>query len=121
MKTVEILELDDLMDPEDWCRPLQITSMNGGHSDYYSFESCYTGAPENNSKWVKVKFILGKHFHNKPVREYNKVMKEFGMYYEFVRGDVPQTHKLNLKDYNVTDHTKVFYDDDYKDDDDGSY
>jgi hypothetical protein len=118
MRTVNILELDDLIDPEDWCRPLQIISMNGGHSDYYSFESCYTGAPENNSKWVKVKFILGKHFHNKPVRDYNKAMGKFGIYYEFVRGDIPQTHKLSLSGYNITDHTKVSYreDEDYDDD-----
>ena len=96
MTTVNILELDDLIGAEDWCRPLQITSMNGGHSDYYSFESCYTGAPENNVEWVKVKYILGKHFHNKPVREYNKVMKEFGIYYEFVRKSFTKNNKFSL-------------------------
>lgn len=111
MKTVEILELDDLIDPEDWCRPLQIVSMSGGYSDYYSFQSQYSGAPENNVKWVKVKFILGKPWHGKSVREYNKAMREFGTY-EFVRGEIPQAHKLSLKDYNVTDHTKVFRQDD---------
>lgn len=111
MKTVEILELDDLIDPEDWCRPLQIVSMSGGHSDYYSFQSCYTGAPENNAKWVKVKFILGKPWHGKSVMEYNKAMSKFGTY-EFVRGEIPTSHKLNLKDYNVTDHTKVYREDD---------
>lgn len=117
MKTVQILELDDIIEPEDWCRPLQIVSMNGGHSDYYSFESCYTGAPENNVEWVKVKYILGKGWHGKPVREYTNAMSKFGYRYEFVRGDVPQSHKLNLKGYTITDHTKVFY----KDDDDESY
>lgn len=112
MKTVQILEADDCVDPEDWCRPLQIVSMNGGHSDYYSFQSCYTGAPENNVEWVKVKYILGKGWHGKPVREYTNAMSKFGYRYEFVRGDVPQSHKLNLKGYNVTDHTKVFYNED---------
>ena len=112
MKTVQILEADDIVDPEDWCRPLQIISMNGGHSDYYSFESCYTGAPENNVKWVKVKYILGKGWHGKPVKEYTNAMKKFGYAYEFVRGEIPNTHKLNLNGYNVTDHTKVFYNDD---------
>ena len=28
--------------------------------------------------------------------------------FEFVRGDIPQRSKLSLKDYNITDHTKVF-------------
>ena len=109
MKTVQILEADDCVDPEDWCRPLQIISMNGGMSDYYSFESCYTGAPENNVKWVKVKYILGKGWHGKPVKEYTNAMSKFGYRYEFVRGEVPNSHRLNLKGYNITDHTKVFY------------
>lgn len=112
MKTVQILEAGDAIHPEDWCRPLQITSMNGGHSDYYSFESPYTGAPENNAKWVKVKFILGKGWHGKLVSEYTKAMREFNYVYEFVRGEIPNSHKLNLRGYSITDHTKVFYNED---------
>jgi len=113
MKTVQILEYDDLVDPEDWCRPLSIVSMSGGHSDYYSFSNTYSGAPENNVKWVKVKFILGKPWHGKSVREYNTTMKDFlGSGYEFIRGEIPNSHKLSLTDYNVTDHTKVYRKDD---------
>jgi hypothetical protein len=37
MINVQILEANDIVDPEDWCRPLSIVSMSGGHSDYYSF------------------------------------------------------------------------------------
>ena len=113
MKTVQILELDDLIDPEDWCRPLQIVSMNGGHSDYYSFESCYTGAPENNVKWVKVKYILGHGWHGKTVKELDAGLGKF-VKYEFIRGDIPKRQQLDLRDYNITDHTKEYY----KDDDD---
>jgi hypothetical protein len=107
MKTVNILELDDVIDPEDWCRPLQVVSMSGGYSDHYSFQSQYTGAPENNVKWVKVKYILGKGWHGQTVRQYNICMRQFGTY-EFVRGDIPDSHKLNLNDYRVTDYTKVY-------------
>jgi hypothetical protein len=117
MKTVQILEADDIIDPEDWCRPLSLTTMNGGHSDYYSFESCYTGAPENNVKWVKVKYILGIASRgDKTVKELDKVLGQY-VKYEFVRGDIPQRQRLSLRDYNITDYTKVFYRE-HDDDDD---
>ena len=50
MITVQILEDTDTIQPTDWCRPLRLTTMSGGMSDYYSFESCYSGLPENNVK-----------------------------------------------------------------------
>ncbi len=107
MITVQMLEADDIVEPEDWCRPLSITSMSGGHSDYYSFKSQYTGAPENNVKWVKVKYILGNPWHSKTVAEIDTGLGKF-VKYEFVRGDIPQRQILSLKDYNITDHTKKF-------------
>jgi hypothetical protein len=115
MITVQILEAMDHVEPEDWCRPLSLTTMNGGHSDYYSFESCYTGAPENNVKWVKVKYILGRGWHGKTVKEIDAALGKF-VQYEFVRGDIPRRQQLNLRDYNITDHTKVYYKDDEDDD-----
>ena len=111
MKTILMLEADDVVEPEDWCRPLSIVSMSGGHSDYYSFSSQYTGAPENNVKWVKVKYILGKPWHGKTVKEIDFGLGQF-VKYEFVRGDIPRRQVLSLTDYNITDHTKVFYHDD---------
>lgn len=107
MIALQLLEADDIVDPEDWCRPLSIVSMGGGHSDYYSFQSQYTGAPENNVKWVKVKYILGKPWHGKTVKQIDNGLGEF-IKYEFVRGDIPQRSKLSLKGYNITDHTKKF-------------
>ena len=107
MITVQILEADDCVDPEDWCRPLSIVSMSGGHSDYYSFQSQYTGAPENNVKWVKVKYILGKPWHGQTVKAIDRALGQY-VKYEYVRGDIPQRSKLSLKDYNITDHTKKF-------------
>ncbi len=109
MISLQLLEKDDTVDPEDWCRPLSITSMSGGYSDYYSFKNQYTGAPENNVKWVKVKYILGKPWHGKTVKE---IDAELGMFikYEYVRGDIPTRSKLSLRGYTITDHTKVFRD-----------
>jgi hypothetical protein len=117
MKTLQLLEADDCVHPEDWCRPLSIVSMSGGHSDYYSFQSQYTGAPENNVKWVKVKYILGKGWHGCPVKEIDKGLGKY-VKYEYVRGDLPRRSILSLSDYNVTDHTKVFRKEDEEIDDD---
>lgn len=115
MITLQLLEKDDIVEPEDWCRPLSIVSMSGGHSDYYSFKNQYTGAPENNVKWVKVKYILGKCWHGKTVKE---IDAELGMFikYEYVRGDIPTRSKLSLKGYNITDHTKVYIEEEQDDD-----
>jgi hypothetical protein len=112
MITLQLLEANDIVEPEDWCRPLQLMSMNGGHSDYYSFESCYTGAPENNVKWVKVKYILGVASRgDKTVKDLDQTLGKF-IKYEFVRGDLPVRSRLSLSGYNITDHTKHFYHED---------
>lgn len=117
MINLQLLEANDFVEAEDWCRPLSITSMSGGHSDYYSFKSQYTGAPENNVKWVKVKYILGKGWHGQTVREIDKGLGKY-VKYEFVRGSIPKRSQLDLSDYNITDHTKVYYqeEDEYDDD-----
>ena len=107
MITLQLLEANDIVEPEDWCRPLSIVSMSGGHSDYYSFQGAYTGAPENNVKWVKVKYILGRGWHGQTVAEIDKGLGRF-IKYEYVRGDIPTRSKLSLKDYKITDHTKKF-------------
>lgn len=111
MINIQILEANDPVHPEDWCRPLSLTSMSGGYSDYYSFQSQYTGVPENNVKWVKVKYILGHDWHGKTVREIDNGLGRW-VKYEYVRGDIPQRSKLSLGGYTITDHTKVFYKDD---------
>jgi hypothetical protein len=111
MINIQLLEADDIVEPEDWCRPLSITSMSGGYSDYYSFQSQYTGAPENNVKWVKVKYILGKPWHGSTVKAIDSGLGKY-VKYEFIRGDIPSRSKLSLRGYNVTDHTKVYKEED---------
>lgn len=90
MKTVQILEDNDVVLPTDWCRPLQIISMNGGYSDYYSFESCYTGKPENNARWCRVSQIFDNVlYYENTVKQYNQYNED----YEFIRGDIPWKHQ----------------------------
>ncbi len=100
MKTVLILENTDTIGPEDWCRPLSIVSMGGGHSDYYSFKSCYGGTPENNAKWVKVKSVIGECWFGKTVNAFQTALHRP---YEFVRGDIPEGHILDMGNYNSID------------------
>lgn len=100
MIQVNILEPDDVIYAEDWCRPLQIVSMNGGHSDYYSFKSQYTGCPENNAEWVKVKHVIGSCWFGKTVKQFHKEFIKFNCRYEFVRGDIPKTNQLDMSGYN---------------------
>jgi len=113
MKQVSILEDDDTIHPDDWCRPLDITSMSGGMSDHYSFKSCYTGSPENNTEWTKVKCVIGECWFGKTVKQFSRV----GLRYEFIRGDVPKSHKLNMADYtDLSKGRKKVVHDDYNDD-----
>jgi hypothetical protein len=102
MKTVQILEDHDLISPEDWCRPLQILPMSP-QSDYYSFQSHYGNSPANNAKWVKVKYILGPIWYGKPVKNLNQKLLE--EQYEFVRGEVPEDHILNMNGYSQIDYS----------------
>lgn len=90
MKTIQLLEDNDIVFPTDWCRPLQIISMNGGYSDYYSFESQYTGKPENNARWCRVEQIFDTVLYdNNTVKQYNQYNEE----YEFIRGEIPWKHQ----------------------------
>ena len=94
MITVQILEPSDTLRPDDWCRPLSLISMSGGHSDHYSFESCYSGAPENNVQWVKVREVFGECWYGRTVGE---LLRSVGLPYEFCRGDLPEKHTMKSK------------------------
>ena len=98
MITVQILEGDDRIDGDDWFRPLQISSMS--MSGGYSFKSPYAGTPENNAEWVKVKRVLGKPWFGETIKSFEKAMERTGLRYEFVRGDIPKSHRLDMRGYS---------------------
>lgn len=95
MIKIFILEPNDLIYPEDWCRPLYISS---GYGDSISTKSCYSGTPENNLKWVLVKHVLGPCWFFRPISEYFR-NNEVSM--EFARGDIPKEHQLNMSGYTI--------------------
>ncbi len=98
MKTIQILEDNDCIELNDWCRPLSLCTMSGGMSDSYSFKSCYSGRPENNVEWVLVKHVFGTCWAGKTVATITKEISK----YEFVRGDIPTSHRLDMTDYDTT-------------------
>jgi hypothetical protein len=107
---VNILEEDDIIQADDWCRPLNIISMSGGHSDHYSFKSCYTGSPENNVEWVQVKHVIGKCWIGTTIKDFTRAVTR----YEFLRGTPPKKHQIDMRDYNsLSNLPNVNDDDDY--------
>lgn len=98
MITVSILELDDVIQPTDWCRPLVLQTMSGGMSDSMSFKACYSGTPENNAEWAPADRCFGAVWFTTETTLRN-VNKSLHMKYEFVRGPVPASHQLCLDDY----------------------
>lgn len=114
MITIQILEDDDTIQATDWCRPLVLVTMSGGMSDYYSFESMYSGAPENNVKWVPAFEIFPAWIGN-TVGELNEAFDDCSGFvpYEIVRGDIPKAHQYGktkrqrTEDYNTYLETTV--------------
>lgn len=97
MITAQFLQNDDVIAPDDWCRPLQLVTMSGGMSDSMSFKSMYSGTPENNVRWARVKDVLGPRWKGCTKKEVNS--SGFTTY-EFVRGNVPPSHQLDMEYYN---------------------
>ena len=90
MILVRILEAGDVVKPDDWCRPLRLDTMSP-QGDGYAFTSPYSGSPDNNVCWVRVRDIFGPVWFDRQstVRELCKHTP-----YEFIRGTPPQAHIL---------------------------
>lgn len=97
MRTIQFLEDSDTLKPDDWCRPLELSTMSGGRSDDMSFRNQYSGTPENHAKWVQVKHVIGKIWHGRTVADFNA--PSHATRHEFVRGDIPETHRLDMRGY----------------------
>lgn len=97
MKTIRILEGEDTITALDWCRPLSIAPL--GYDDCVVFESM--GRPINNAKWVQVRYVLGPCWWGKTV-EYITENMDYQRY-EFVAGDIPDLHKLDVSKFRSFD------------------
>jgi hypothetical protein len=100
MIQIFLLEERDIINPNDWCRPLNLCTISL-QGDSYSFESTYTGRPVNNLKWVKVKDAIGSCWFGKTIGEFNNppMSIQQPQYYEFMRGSFPLNHVLDMKKF----------------------
>lgn len=88
-----LLEPDDMIELSDWCRPLQIATISP-YSDTIVFENMFSGKPINNSKWIEVHRVFGEVWFGASVADVNSKLED--EQYEFVRGNIPHSHRLSL-------------------------
>lgn len=87
MKTIQILDPEDAVQKQDFCRPLHIDARgNSCDSDGY---------PTNFVKWAPVSVMIPEYFHYLSVGS----LREEGYNFEFARGDIPAQHKLDMRLY----------------------
>ncbi len=92
MKTLFLLEDDDIIEPTDWIRPITIIgdSINGF--------STYSGRPMNNVRWVQFQDIFGKVHFGKTVRQLKEMATQYvhapnrSETFEIMRGEMPAAH-----------------------------
>lgn len=95
MYQIIFLDENDIINPTDYCRPLEL-SYSFAQSDSIITHSTYSGSPINNLKWVLVSQVLGKVWYGKKYKEYTKGNS---IKYEFVRGNIPTEHILKDNEY----------------------
>ncbi len=89
---IYLLEDDDVIQADDWIRPLNL--MYNGQSGELHTTSIYGGTPINRLGWIPVKYYCPA-FINQTVADYRRVMKEFHRY-ELARGPIPKSHQEHL-------------------------
>jgi hypothetical protein len=87
MVKLELLENNDAVRSDDFCRPL---GLSFSESDRVYETSEYSGKPINNLKWVVVREVFGDCWFGKTVAEINGGETK----HEFVRGGLPESHCL---------------------------
>jgi hypothetical protein len=104
MKTLLLLESEDIILATDWARPLHFIPRSE-HSDYTDIETLgvYCGLPSNNVRWVTASDALGEYWIGRTLGELNdgidklRVGTNYLAKYEIVRGDIPQANEWDWK------------------------
>lgn len=91
MKSMQMLEPDDLLQAEDWVRPLVYHPATAQGEIVVNSISAY-GLPINHPKWIRARVSFGSCWFGKKLKELDPNRE-----YEFLRGDIPQSHRLDLK------------------------
>ncbi len=98
MKQIMLLDNTDIVLPTDWCRPLSLTLSKFGALSEPDLSSKHLGTPINNTKWVQAAKIFDPAWF-----EMESTVQSFSisLNYEFVRGDIPESHQLDIARYNT--------------------
>lgn len=94
MYSIQYLEKNDVIEPTDYCRPLDLEYI--GQSDVLLTSSTYSGFPINHTRWLQVSRAGISYFVGKTVGEYNDALYKMNKphqrvsLYEFVRGNIPK-------------------------------
>ena len=89
-----MLEGHDKIHKNDWVRAVDFD----GDPNIYSF---YSGRPDNNTRWLRVKDIFGPHVNGKTVDELHESFEKMVHYgnqlltFEFIRGHLPEENLWN--------------------------
>jgi hypothetical protein len=89
MRTIEMLDLDDTLQEDDWVRPIVFLPFSTQGEIAVNSTSCYSGRPINHPKWIRARRIFGECWFGKKIRKVDSKQE-----YEFIRGDVPSAHQF---------------------------
>jgi hypothetical protein len=96
MHRITILDVGDVINPNDWMRPLYRSADYDALSDSWHETSTYGGGPLDHLKWAPVWLKLGSVWWGSTYEEYINFNTEGSMMYEFVRGAIPKSHALDI-------------------------
>lgn len=91
MITISMLEDDDVIKADDWCRPLRLWGNDTGEVQP---PNEYKGRTTNNVKWCKADIMMPI-WVGRRVIEYHEAIKYIK--YEFIRGNIPENHLYKRK------------------------
>lgn len=101
MITIQILEPEDILLPNDWVRYMEIQYI--GQSDYVQTRNPYGGTPINFFGWLPVNQILGSCWLNRPLGDFLRANERLDKPHqpiaalEFARGPIPKEHQMVLE------------------------
>lgn len=87
MIPVNILEDDDVIRKDDWCRPLILRIIS---DDRIEFTCPHTDKPTNNVKWRRVSLTI-PFWIGVSVGKYHRKVGD-SVRFEFIRGSIPEYH-----------------------------
>lgn len=107
--TVQYLELNDNIHPDDWIRPLIRSADYSSYSDAWLEVNAYGGNPLDHLKWSPVWLTLGDRWWGREYKDYNYKSRPF----EAIRGEIPLNNTL-LKNPKWVARHPLWYDLFYK-------